>query len=216
MIFASASRVLEFWALIGRPRRWPSSSMACLSSPSIKTRYRQHCISTRHNWWPKTSVPTRRLALENHGMPHVCDCGRALRPQRFRRGRVRLDRVRKELLRSTGARITRSRTRSPSDAMSSACGGNASSINACLASTSVPARAVPEFFPPEVVVQVKALACERHARGAALAAEHRRHRARGAASRDRGDRELTRPSGASSNVVALTRLDSAPRCVDNT
>ena len=56
--------------------------------------------------------------------------------------------------------MTRSRMPSRSGAMSSACGGNASSINACPASTSVPARAVPEFFPPEVVVQVKALACE--------------------------------------------------------
>jgi hypothetical protein len=33
-------------------------------------------------------------------------------------------------------------------------------MNACPASMSVHARAVPEFFPPEVVVQVKALACE--------------------------------------------------------
>jgi hypothetical protein len=33
-------------------------------------------------------------------------------------------------------------------------------MNAWPASTSVPARAVPELFPPEVVVQVKALACE--------------------------------------------------------
>jgi hypothetical protein len=33
-------------------------------------------------------------------------------------------------------------------------------MNAWPASTSVPARAVPERFPPEVVVQVKALACE--------------------------------------------------------
>jgi hypothetical protein len=33
-------------------------------------------------------------------------------------------------------------------------------MNAWPASTSVPARAVPELFPPDVVVQVKALACE--------------------------------------------------------
>jgi len=56
--------------------------------------------------------------------------------------------------------MTRSRTPSPLGAMSSACGGNASFINACPASTSVPARAVPGLFPPEIVVQVKALACE--------------------------------------------------------
>ncbi len=56
--------------------------------------------------------------------------------------------------------MTRLRPPSPSDATSSACGASASSMNAWPASTSVPARAVPELFPPEVVVQVKALACE--------------------------------------------------------
>ena len=56
--------------------------------------------------------------------------------------------------------MTRLRPRCPSDATSSACGASASSMNAWPASTSVPARAVPELFPPEVVVQVKALACE--------------------------------------------------------
>jgi hypothetical protein len=49
---------------------------------------------------------------------------------------------------------------SPSVATSSAVGASASSTNAWLASTSGPARVAPEFFPPEVVVQVKALACE--------------------------------------------------------
>ena len=44
--------------------------------------------------------------------------------------------------------------------MSSVFGANASSINAWPAWTSIPARVGPEFFPPEVVVQVKALACE--------------------------------------------------------
>ena len=47
-----------------------------------------------------------------------------------------------------------------SAATSSACGASGSSMNAWPASTSVPARAVPELFPPDVVVQVKALACE--------------------------------------------------------
>lgn len=49
---------------------------------------------------------------------------------------------------------------SQSAATSSACGASGSSMNAWPASTSVPARAVPELFPPDVVVQVKALACE--------------------------------------------------------
>jgi len=44
--------------------------------------------------------------------------------------------------------------------MSSASGANASSINGWPASTSIRARVVPEFFPPAVVVQVKALGCE--------------------------------------------------------
>ena len=56
--------------------------------------------------------------------------------------------------------MTRLPPPSRSAATSSACGASASSINACPASTSVPARAVPELFPPHVVVQVKALACE--------------------------------------------------------
>ena len=56
--------------------------------------------------------------------------------------------------------MTRLRPPSPSDATSSACGASASSMNVWSAWTSVPARAVPELFPPEVVVQVKALACE--------------------------------------------------------
>lgn len=56
--------------------------------------------------------------------------------------------------------MTRLRPRCPSAATSSACGASASSTNAWPALTSVPARAGPERFPPEVVVQVKALACE--------------------------------------------------------
>ena len=56
--------------------------------------------------------------------------------------------------------MTRLRPRCPSAVTSSPCGANASSLNAWLASTSARARAVPELFPPEVVVQVKALACE--------------------------------------------------------
>jgi hypothetical protein len=44
--------------------------------------------------------------------------------------------------------------------MSSASGASASSINVCPVSRSVPARAGPGFFPQEVVVEVKALACE--------------------------------------------------------
>ena len=47
-----------------------------------------------------------------------------------------------------------------SDVTSSACGASGSSMNVWPASTSVPARVVPELFPPDVVVQVKALACE--------------------------------------------------------
>ena len=42
----------------------------------------------------------------------------------------------------------------------SASGGNASSMNVSLAWRSDPGPAVPGFFPPEVVVQVRALACE--------------------------------------------------------
>src|ERR1035438_1933301 len=45
-------------------------------------------------------------------------------------------------------------------AKSSANGANASSTNACAGSKSFPARAAPGLFPPELVVQVKALACE--------------------------------------------------------
>ncbi len=56
--------------------------------------------------------------------------------------------------------MTRLPTPSPSGAMSSACGENGSFINACPVSTSVPVRVVPAHFPPAVVVQVKALACE--------------------------------------------------------
>jgi hypothetical protein len=44
--------------------------------------------------------------------------------------------------------------------MSSVCGASASSVNAWLAWRSALARVAPGLFPPEVVVQVKALACE--------------------------------------------------------
>src|SRR3974377_2314110 len=42
----------------------------------------------------------------------------------------------------------------------SACGANGSSRNAWLGSKNVPDRVAPGAFPPELVVQVKALACE--------------------------------------------------------
>ena len=45
-------------------------------------------------------------------------------------------------------------------ARSSASGANGSSSNACRVSTNVPGPDAPGLFPPEVVVQVKALACE--------------------------------------------------------
>jgi hypothetical protein len=45
-------------------------------------------------------------------------------------------------------------------AKSSACGGSASLKSDWPDWTSAPARVVPGFFPPELVVQVKALACE--------------------------------------------------------
>ena len=45
-------------------------------------------------------------------------------------------------------------------AKSSACGASVSSKNDWPDWTSAPARVVPRFFPPELVVQVKALACE--------------------------------------------------------
>ena len=56
--------------------------------------------------------------------------------------------------------MTRSPQRSRSAVMSSASGASASSMNVWPAWTNIPARAGPELFPPEVVVQVKALACE--------------------------------------------------------
>ena len=58
-----------------------------------------------------------------------------------------------------GAPTTRSPTPSRSDAMSSACGGNAS-YERLPGLDERPRSGRPEFFPPEVVVQVKALACE--------------------------------------------------------
>lgn len=56
--------------------------------------------------------------------------------------------------------MTISPTRFPWAGMSSVSGANASLINACRAWRSDRDRAVPRFFPPEVVVQVKAIACE--------------------------------------------------------
>ncbi len=56
--------------------------------------------------------------------------------------------------------MTRSPRPCPSAAMSSVCGASASSMNAWPGWRSTPARVAPGLFPPEVVVQVKALACE--------------------------------------------------------
>ena len=56
--------------------------------------------------------------------------------------------------------MTKSPTRCPWAGMSSAFGASASLINACQAWRSDRDRAAPRFFPPEVVVQVKAIACE--------------------------------------------------------
>ena len=56
--------------------------------------------------------------------------------------------------------MTKLPRRSPWAAMSSASGASASSINVWPDSRSIPARAGPGLFPPEVVVQIKALACE--------------------------------------------------------
>jgi hypothetical protein len=52
---------------------------------------------------------------------------------------------------------------------SSASGVNVSSKNACLAWRNVPDRAAPGLFPPELVVRVKAMACELPATRADLA-----------------------------------------------
>jgi hypothetical protein len=56
--------------------------------------------------------------------------------------------------------MTTSPRRLPSGAMSSVSGASASSLNAWRDSRSGPARVGPGLFPPEVVVQIKALACE--------------------------------------------------------
>jgi len=56
--------------------------------------------------------------------------------------------------------MTRSPRRFPSDAMSLASGASASSMKDWRAWRSAPARVAPGRFPPEVVVQIKALACE--------------------------------------------------------
>ena len=56
--------------------------------------------------------------------------------------------------------MTRSQPRSPSDAMSSVSGASDSSSNAWWAWRNARARVVPGLSPPELVVQIKALACE--------------------------------------------------------
>lgn len=56
--------------------------------------------------------------------------------------------------------MTRSAPRSPSAGMSSVSGASGSLPDASRALRSARARGVPELFPPEVVVQIKALACE--------------------------------------------------------
>src|SRR5258705_10288860 len=56
--------------------------------------------------------------------------------------------------------MTRSPRRSPSDAMSSVCGASDSSSNAWRAWRNAHARVGPGLFPPELVVQIKTLACE--------------------------------------------------------
>jgi DDE superfamily endonuclease len=56
--------------------------------------------------------------------------------------------------------MTRSPRLSPSDAMSSVSGASGSSSNAWAASRNAHARVGPGLFPPELVVQIKALACE--------------------------------------------------------
>ena len=56
--------------------------------------------------------------------------------------------------------MTRSQPPSPSDVMSSVSGASDSSSNAWPALRNAPARVGPGLFPPELVVQVKALACE--------------------------------------------------------
>jgi DDE superfamily endonuclease len=56
--------------------------------------------------------------------------------------------------------MTRSQPRSPWDAMSSVSGASDSSINAWRALRNARARVAPGLSPPELVVQIKALACE--------------------------------------------------------
>jgi hypothetical protein len=56
--------------------------------------------------------------------------------------------------------MTKSPPLSPSAATWSASGEKDSSWNDCRAWRSAHARAGPRFFPPEIVVQVKAIACE--------------------------------------------------------
>ena len=56
--------------------------------------------------------------------------------------------------------MTRSQPPSPSGVMSSVCGASDSSSNAWPAWRNAHARVGPGFFPPELVVQIKALACE--------------------------------------------------------
>lgn len=54
----------------------------------------------------------------------------------------------------------RSQADSIHDVKSSACGENASSINVCLVLKNVPGRVAPGVFPPDLIVHIKALACE--------------------------------------------------------
>src|SRR5260370_27020973 len=60
--------------------------------------------------------------------------------------------------------MTDSQTTSPQDARSSACGENASSSSASGVSMTAHDPDAPGSFPPEVVVRVKAIACELPAR----------------------------------------------------
>src|SRR5258708_16721765 len=60
--------------------------------------------------------------------------------------------------------MTESQTTSPQDARSSACGENASSSSASRVSMTAHDPDAPGSFPPELVVRVKAIACELPAR----------------------------------------------------
>src|SRR5258708_19642766 len=60
--------------------------------------------------------------------------------------------------------MTESQTTSPQDARSSACGENASSNSASRVSMTAHDPDAPGSFPPELVVRVKAIACDLPAR----------------------------------------------------